>query len=265
MDDDLLTTAEAARLAGVGTTSVKRWADLKLLPCVKTAGGHRRYRRRELERFLRGHGDAGAAEERRDHWLDLMMSGEAFDLQAAMLSGRSRLGAWYRLIEELGAAVAALGDAWRRGEITILAEHVASERLSRALARCGESIPLAPDAPLALLATAQGDDHTLGLSFVELCLREAGWQCVWSGRCTPIDELVSAVRRGRVRMLAVSASELSSNATALGQDAETLGEACREAGAHLILGGRGAWPDKPLWGVRVRALAELHELASRWR
>ena len=38
MSDDLLTTADAARLAGVGASSVKRWADSNLLRCVRTAG-----------------------------------------------------------------------------------------------------------------------------------------------------------------------------------------------------------------------------------
>ena len=47
----LLTTREAARYLGVGTTSVKRWADEGLLRCERTAGGHRRFRLSEIERF----------------------------------------------------------------------------------------------------------------------------------------------------------------------------------------------------------------------
>ncbi len=40
----LLTTTEAAKLLGVGTSSVKRWADEGRLPVVRTPGGHRRFR-----------------------------------------------------------------------------------------------------------------------------------------------------------------------------------------------------------------------------
>jgi excisionase family DNA binding protein len=264
MDDDLLTTAEAARVAGVGTTSVKRWADLKLLPCVKTPGGHRRYLRRDLERFLQEHGGSRMKEPELG-WLDLLIRAEVFDLQGALLSARGRLGAWHRVAEEVGAAVAALGAAWARGDVTVLEEHVASERLARALARCGETLPLAPDAPVALLTTAEGDDHTLGLSLAELCLREAGWRCLWTGRCTPIAEIVAGIEVWGPRLLAVSASEYSSDAVALADEAARLGVACREAGVELVLGGGGAWPQAPKYGKRVRTLDELHEVAARAR
>lgn len=46
---DLLSTRAAAALLGVGTTTIKRWADEDVLVCVKTAGGHRRFRRSDLE------------------------------------------------------------------------------------------------------------------------------------------------------------------------------------------------------------------------
>ena len=262
MDDDLLTTAEAARIAGVGTSSVKRWADLKLLPCVKTAGGHRRYLRREVERFLKEHG-APRAEEALERWMDVLVHGEPFELQAAILSARSRAGAWYRVAEELGAAIVEVGARWKRGDITILEEHVASEKLARALARSGEGLPLAPEAPLAVLSTAQGDDHTLGLSLAELCLREAGWRSLWTGRRTPLHDIVSEIENGDVRMLAVSASEYSSNPAALDSEAETLGRACRKSNVELVLGGTGAWPDTPSYGIRVRSLADLHAFATR--
>ncbi len=54
MADQYLTTRAAAAFLGVGTTSVKRWADEGVLECERTRGGHRRFRRAELERFKRG-------------------------------------------------------------------------------------------------------------------------------------------------------------------------------------------------------------------
>ncbi|MEM9490288.1 MAG: helix-turn-helix domain-containing protein, partial [Myxococcota bacterium] len=41
-----------AKILGVGTTSVKRWADSGLLRCVKTPGGHRRFPRDAVEEFM---------------------------------------------------------------------------------------------------------------------------------------------------------------------------------------------------------------------
>ncbi len=61
----LLTTVDAAAYLGVGTTSIKRWADQQLLPCQKTAGGHRRFSRDALDRFRRSNveGTGGVALE----------------------------------------------------------------------------------------------------------------------------------------------------------------------------------------------------------
>ena len=39
---DYLTTTSAARMAGVGVSSIKRWADDGKLRTVRTPGGHRR-------------------------------------------------------------------------------------------------------------------------------------------------------------------------------------------------------------------------------
>ena len=52
MADALITTRAAAALLGVGTTSIKRWADDGTLACVRTAGGHRRFLRGDVLRLL---------------------------------------------------------------------------------------------------------------------------------------------------------------------------------------------------------------------
>ena len=75
-----------------------------------------------------------------------------------------------------------LGLRWASRRIGIVEEHLASDRLSRALARCAEALPSRPDAPRILLAAAEGEDHLLGLALVDLCVREEGWRSLWSGR-----------------------------------------------------------------------------------
>ena len=59
--DELLSTVDVGKLAGVGPTAVKRWADQGVLPCVKTAGGHRRFERREVQKFLEATRGSSAA------------------------------------------------------------------------------------------------------------------------------------------------------------------------------------------------------------
>lgn len=43
-----VTTAEAAQFFHVGRRTIMRWADSGKLPCMKTLGGHRRYRFSDL-------------------------------------------------------------------------------------------------------------------------------------------------------------------------------------------------------------------------
>jgi excisionase family DNA binding protein len=263
MSNELLTTAEAARIAGVGASSVKRWADQNLLRCVRTAGGHRRFYRDDLETFLHEHGatmHSGTGE-----WVEVMLNGGLFEIQGELFRARDRLGAWHAVADEVGQALAELGSRWERGEITVIEEHIASEKLGRAIQRALETIPSSDGDPRALLATASSDEHTLGLALVELCLREANWSTVWTGRRTPADELIDIARSGQFDLIALSASAASSNTARLAGEAKALGEACRQAGAILVLGGGGAWPDDPAYGTRVRDLGTLHRLTTGWR
>jgi len=50
---ELLTPAEAARLLGVKPNTVTRWARAGKVSAIQTMGGHRRFRRSEVERLLR--------------------------------------------------------------------------------------------------------------------------------------------------------------------------------------------------------------------
>jgi excisionase family DNA binding protein len=250
--ESLLSTAETARLAGVGTTSVKRWADEGLLPCQKTAGGHRRFARQEVERFLHRL-SPDLLVESSQRWLELLTFGTTPRLHAALLEARGRLGAWYRVCDELGPVFSKLGDEWACGNVSVLQEHVASERIRRALSFVSEALPVPTPSPTCLLACAEGDDHTLGLSLAELCLREAGWSTLWAGRRTPAGDIAEAVTQGEVEMVALSASIAAPDCSTLDRQLLIIGEACRRHGVPLVLGGNGAWPEEVAHAHRFTA------------
>jgi excisionase family DNA binding protein len=252
----LLSTDEAARLLGVGATAVKRWADQGLLTCLRTPGGHRRFARAAVERFLRQGGPGGAAS-----WVDFLVATvDSHAVEARLLEERARLGTWSRVASVLGEALVELGRRWETGVLTIAEEHLATERLARALVRVSSTLPLDPGAPRALLAMAEGDDHTLGLALTELCLREAGWSTLWAGRATPTGEAAALARSGAVQLVAVSASCNSTDDLGLRRQVRVLADACRAGGASLALGGAGAWPDEAEGAVRFRSV----EPFSRW-
>jgi excisionase family DNA binding protein len=262
-EDDLLTTAEAARIARVGGSSVKRWADQRLLPCVRTAGGHRRFRRADLERFLASLGDreSGSGES----WAELFLHATMHEVWGEIVAARGRAGAYHPVMEELGLGLVELGRRWERGEVSILDEHAASEKLARALERTAEALSSDPTSPTAVLAVAERDEHTLGLSLAEVVLREAGWNVRWAGRHTPIRELSELVSQGSVELVALSASAASTESHRLAAQLRALAPVCKQHGVHLVLGGSGAWPDAPESCVHVRDFETLHAYAERLR
>lgn len=257
--DELLSTRDAARLLGVGATSVKRWADAGMLRCVRTPGGHRRFSRAAVEALFGPPSPDDDGSSWMDRWMAVLLTRRGTEpVLDRLRHERDARGSWWRVAEALGALVAEIGARWERGALTVVQEHIASERLARALSAVAESQLVPADAPAALLMTAEGEDHTLGLSLVELCLREAQWATVWSGRQSPVDQVGAHLDAHRdVRLVAVSASIAMDDRRALARQAGALAELCRPRGVQLLLGGAGAWPEPAPYGHRIHDLGEL--------
>jgi excisionase family DNA binding protein len=51
-ESEWLTLGQAAKHLGVAQSTIRKWSDLGQLPAFYTPGGHRRYRRSDLEAFL---------------------------------------------------------------------------------------------------------------------------------------------------------------------------------------------------------------------
>ncbi len=59
-EGDLLTPAEVAAMFAVNSKTVTRWANDGKLPSIRTLGGHRRFRRTDIEAARRTSSTAGA-------------------------------------------------------------------------------------------------------------------------------------------------------------------------------------------------------------
>jgi excisionase family DNA binding protein len=265
MSSELLTTREVAALLGVGPTSVKRWADTGLLQCVKTPGGHRRFPRQAVDDMVRG----GAIDSLREqpwlhNWLHLLTEGiEGDEVSDALTAERQRVATWAEVGDRMTPVLDELGRSWEVGEITVLQEHLASERLLRGIKRIASALPVPNHARQALLATAGGDEHTIGLALVELALRELGWRSRWSGVRTPVGDLCQFVRDGACDLVCLSASMHSTDAVRLTAEADLVGRVCRDRGIDLYLGGRGLWPVAPRFAIRVHSFADFRARLSR--
>jgi excisionase family DNA binding protein len=257
----LLSTFEAAVLTGVGPSTIKRWADQGLLPCARTAGGHRRFDKRAVLALADAQQNPTLGRSPGEVWVDRLIHEGPHAIEASLLDLRAEHGTWAATADAFAPVLQALGEAWSLGKISVLQEHVASERLSRVLARLAGAVPVPLSAPTALLATATGDAHTLGLHWVEVVLREAGWNVLWAGRGTPAGDIAEAVLAGAAQMVALSASVWSSDQRNLADDLVVVASACIETGALLVLGGKGAWPQTPIGIARIDHFSGLSQLA----
>jgi excisionase family DNA binding protein len=58
-EPDWLTLGQAAKYLGVAQSTIRKWSDQGLVPAFYTPGGHRRFRRQDLDAFLSRSGRGG--------------------------------------------------------------------------------------------------------------------------------------------------------------------------------------------------------------
>ena len=58
-EPDWLTLGQAAKYLGVAQSTIRKWSDQGRVPAFYTPGGHRRYRRGDLDAFLERSGPGG--------------------------------------------------------------------------------------------------------------------------------------------------------------------------------------------------------------
>jgi excisionase family DNA binding protein len=62
-DPDWLTLGQAAKYLGVAQSTIRKWSDQGRVPAFYTPGGHRRYRRPDLDSFLNRSGPSGSVQQ----------------------------------------------------------------------------------------------------------------------------------------------------------------------------------------------------------
>jgi excisionase family DNA binding protein len=62
-DPEWLTLGQAAKYLGVAQSTIRKWSDQGRLPAFYTPGGHRRYRRGDIDAFLERSGPGGRTKE----------------------------------------------------------------------------------------------------------------------------------------------------------------------------------------------------------
>ncbi|HLM58322.1 MAG TPA: B12-binding domain-containing protein [Pyrinomonadaceae bacterium] len=269
-----MTSRQAARLLGVSEASVKRWADGGLLPALKTAGGHRRFRPedvaafrqqgaskgtrlRSLARLATPEGEATQLDEKlADQMFQTLVGGQAEEAASALVNFHLQGHTAARIADVvLCPALRIIGDLWQSGELSVAEEHLATRtalsglQALRAAARPGGPSGVWP----AICCSVEEDFHELPVHITALTLEAGGWEVVNLGMSTPFYALAESVARFRPRLVCV-ASTVFHHPDRAAREYVDFGAEVRRAGASVVLGGTGFAPEP----VRRRFPADLH-------
>lgn len=252
-------TKEAMRILGVGSTTIKRWTKEKRLPFIRTAGGHRRFRRSAVEALQRDRQmqpDEASVVNLWARWL--RKRDTAFVCQ--QIDGlHKREGDWFSVADFLGRVSTEIGHCWADGQFSVVDEHIATEKLVRAVTAVSSRFSVPGTRPTCLLATPSGERHSLGLVLTLLCLRSVGLHDVWVGVDAPVADLVSHIldSNNQLRIVALSASSWMTDSVSLHRTHRDIAAACRSRGIDIMLGGEGAWPQTVDYGHRCYSFRDF--------
>jgi DNA-binding transcriptional MerR regulator len=209
--EPLIRIGELSRRLGVSADRLRAWERrYQLLRPVRTAGGFRLYSRADERRVrvMQVHlaGGLSAAEAAQaalaaDTSAPANGAPDVAQLRRELAEALAELDANRahalvdRLLADFGADDAMrdvifpflhdLGERWVRAEVDVGQEHFASSLLqARLLALLRGSDR--GTGPMALLACAPGELHTLGLIAFGIALRNRGWRITYLGADTPI-------------------------------------------------------------------------------
>lgn len=140
------------------------------------------------------------------------------------------------LADVLAPLLAEIGSEWNAGQIGIAEEHAATATISQLLGRLVRDLELPEAQPRLLLATPQGERHSLGALMAAAVAAHDGWRVTWLGADLPAAEIATAARQGRAHVVALSVATMAD-----GLETE-IAALRRELAPHVwvVVGGAGA-------------------------
>jgi DNA-binding transcriptional MerR regulator len=234
----MITIAAAARQTGINAATLRKWEARYGFPVpIRTSGDHRVFRTSDLEALLeisrrmaagqragaailaikQGMQDAHPSTPATDryagysqevnHALNLLLQSDLQSLEAWMVGQLVENGAALFCKDLAIPLMDAVGSGWQQGLLPIYAEHLFSSTLHRVLQQTrAQPNQQGHAAPLVLLATPAGEQHTLALVLLNAVLGEANIPTVFLLGGLPTAEIAAAAKAFNVQVVALSAS-----------------------------------------------------------
>ncbi len=264
--DDVITLPEAARMLGVGPTTLKRWSDQGRIPHTRTPGGHRRFLRSVVQDFRslvdprvgmgRSNGPLSLQMGSPSEWLDRTNALTDPDrMEAALLALRSTTADWGRAADVVMSDFVQ-GLRQRRHAARLSAGGWTGLRRSlvRAATRAAGRLRPKVGAPVALLASPAGEDGEILLAFADTVLREKGYSTLEVGSATESEVLEQIIEEQQPHLV-VLLSDSGTDAATLTVRIGGVARVAVACGSTLWVGGGAAWP-------RVDGAGHFHTMAE---
>lgn len=263
MKPGLLSTNEVSKMLKVNESTVKRWTDKGSLRCLKTPGGHRKYKMKDVVEFM----DTFAydvtdllvpAKENlskvnvstdyailtkdfktlADLFYNTMIEGDReHTFQFLNLLSVNRIGQIDLFDRIVVPAFQTIGMKWASGEMGIEQEHLASNTAMHAILRLQDVVPKKPNhGGIALCGCLEGEYHEIGITCVNNILEANGWTTYYLGANLPVESFIDAVEHYVPNIICASTTTPRSQKHVLSQ-CSALHETASIINAKLIVGG----------------------------
>jgi MerR family transcriptional regulator, light-induced transcriptional regulator len=117
---------------------------------------------------------------------------------------RVRYGQRTTLLRVIAPLIQEVGERWRKGEMRVAHEHLATNVLRDYLAVTLRTNPLAAAAPELVVATPSGQAHEVGALLAAAAARDLGWRVTYLGPSLPAEEIAACVQLRKARAVALS-------------------------------------------------------------
>lgn len=136
--------------------------------------------------------------------MDAVRQLEAPALADLLEEARAQYGHRAALLRVVAPLVHLVGESWRKGELRVAHEHLATSVVRDFLALAARNYPARHDAPELVVATPVGQIHEVGALLAAAVARDLGWRATYLGPSLPAEEIAACAQTRRARAVALS-------------------------------------------------------------
>ncbi|MFZ4621458.1 MAG: cobalamin-dependent protein [Bacteroidota bacterium] len=263
MKPGLLSTNEVSAMLKVNESTVKRWTDKGSLRCIKTPGGHRKYKMKDVIEFMDTFSydvtdllvpakeNLSKVNVSTDYAIltkDFSALSELF--YNTMLEGNrentfqflnllyvNRISQIELFDKVIVPSFHKIGMEWAAGKLGIEQEHLASNTALHSILKLQDVVTKKPKhGGIALCGCLEEEYHEIGITCVNNVLEANGWTTYYLGANLPVESFVDAIENYVPNIVCASTTTPRSQKHVL-QQCNALRETTSIINAKLIVGG----------------------------